>query len=209
MALSRLPIDFAKQIIWNFAEQASYALVICRSVNKLWTEFRPKRGMTRGIVFIPGETPEQYVYVKMNLKSTRCTKNKSFYTIQVHSKDAIIWISCSETEVEVTCSYLTGPRQGRWNHPISTIGMNGFEDPDEVWKSVKRILMRHESFNTLCQPSETALKRWSRPPASLTYYKEGGFRCQVVGRQGFVPIDTTNGGYMPAYWSEIQMSANP
>ena len=212
MTAPKVPLDDAKPLIWDFAERSSYATVACRAIKKLWADHRPKKGLIRGIVFMPGENPDQYVYVDMDLKSTRCTTNKSCYTIEVHSKARIVWIHCNETEVRMTCAYLTGRIRGRWNYPIASIAINGLDNSEGVWESVSVLLQGCLPFNPLEQPSETARERWCRLPRTNSYSKDGGFRCQVYHETGderrlLQQIDINTGDLMPEWFKAIEMNA--
>ena len=142
--------------------------------------------------------------MEVYLKSTRCTTNKSHYTLRIQWLDGGIIANCSEdvARIHVGDGILRAGPQMSWMSPIRFVAqheVNCFEEPEAMWEHLRGLLL-NASF---CPFTEGAGK-WFEPP-KIRNFHVGGFYCRIG--DDVIPIDITSGVPMPAYWNAIKMNA--
>ena len=126
--------------IYSYATTSNYAVVVSRAIRHAWQNHRPKKGTTRISITLPVPI---YVRIWGEMKSTRCHKHKSYYTINI--KDITRPNSYNESTIRVECNEETLKIQ-IWDddhHVFVTRAVNVvncFEHPEIVWDCMKGVL---------------------------------------------------------------------
>ena len=110
----------------------SYVLVACRVIKDLWENHRPRRGSATLMVELPGQVT---VRLHGELKSSRCTKHKSWFQIRVDREDSgegIVFATCNEEAIRFNFGFRD--RAAGMNI------VNCFERPEIAWDCLKGVL---------------------------------------------------------------------